>query len=148
MFVLCGMPVLIGEALSTSILLATIIFSGDTMIFLTGGTGFLGRHLVPALCRSGLPVRVLTRNPAANQWLHHYKNVEVVAGDLLDERVIEKAIEGCDYVIHAAVFSGFGGMRRHLRPPMPRYAKCAACRIRCGCSAIYPYFDSSSGGTA
>jgi dihydroflavonol-4-reductase len=81
------------------------------MIFVTGGTGFLGRHLVPALCRAGYrPIRVLTRRPDQNTWLHRYPEVEIVRGDLLDAHVIERSIEGCRYVIHA------GGMFRFWVP--------------------------------
>ena len=79
------------------------------MIFLTGGTGFLGRHLVPALCRAGYPVRVLTRHPQANEWLKRYPQVEVVAGDLQDTTVLQKASEGCQYVIHAGGMFRFWG---------------------------------------
>jgi nucleoside-diphosphate-sugar epimerase len=72
------------------------------MIFVTGGTGFLGRHLVPALRRAGHHhIRVLTRRPDENPWLKRYSGVEVVRGDLVDAHVIEHAIEGCRYVIHA-----------------------------------------------
>ena len=60
------------------------------MIFLTGGTGFLGRHLVPALCRAGFRMRVLTRHPQANDWLKRYPSVEVVPGDLLDAAVLKR----------------------------------------------------------
>jgi nucleoside-diphosphate-sugar epimerase len=79
------------------------------MIFLTGGTGFLGRHLVPALCRAGFSMRVLTRHPESNDWLKRYPNVEVVAGDLQDNAVLQKATEGCRYVIHAGGMFRFWG---------------------------------------
>ncbi|MEZ4666675.1 MAG: NAD-dependent epimerase/dehydratase family protein [Anaerolineae bacterium] len=79
------------------------------MIFITGGTGFLGRHLVPALCKEHIPVRVLTRKPSANMWLNQYHNVEVIAGDLLDPNIIEGAIKGCEYVIHAGGIFRFWG---------------------------------------
>jgi len=81
------------------------------MIFVTGGTGFLGRHLVPTLCRAGFhPIRVLTRHPHKNNWLKRYPGVEIVAGDLLDAQTIRRAVDGCRYVIHA------GGMFRFWVP--------------------------------
>lgn len=79
------------------------------MIFLTGGTGFLGRHLVPALCRAGFPVRVLTRDPAHNTWLDRYPRIEVISGDLLDAKVLLQAARGCQYVIHAGGVFRFWG---------------------------------------
>jgi|FLYN01.1.fsa_nt_gi nucleoside-diphosphate-sugar epimerase len=85
------------------------------MIFVTGGTGFLGRHLVPALCRAGYyPVRVLTRRPDEHRWLRRYPQVEVVQGDLLDGQIIERAVAGCRYVIHA------GGIFRFWVPGSER----------------------------
>lgn len=79
------------------------------MIFLTGGTGFLGRHLVPALCRAGFSVRVLTRHPEQNPWLKHYPHVEIIPGDLLDSEVVAKGMQGCQYVIHAGGMFRFWG---------------------------------------
>lgn len=79
------------------------------MIFVTGGTGFLGRHLVPALCRAGYEVRVLTRHPEANAWLTRYPKAKVVHGDLLDRDSVRRGIDGCRYVIHAGGMFRFWG---------------------------------------
>ena len=79
------------------------------MIFLTGGTGFLGRHLVPALCRAGYHVRVLTRHPEVNDWLNRYPQVEVVPGDLLDSDSVSKGMQDCQYVLHAGGMFRFWG---------------------------------------
>jgi nucleoside-diphosphate-sugar epimerase len=79
------------------------------MIFVTGGTGFLGRHLVPALCRTGSKVRVLTRHPEQNTWLKRYPSVEIIAGDLLDSEAVAKGMQGCQYVIHAGGMFRFWG---------------------------------------
>jgi dihydroflavonol-4-reductase len=71
------------------------------MIFVTGGTGFLGRHLIPALCRAGYALRVLTRHPENHSWLQRYPDVEIIQGDLRTGDGLE-AIVGCDYIVHAA----------------------------------------------
>lgn len=71
------------------------------MIFVTGGTGFLGRHLVPALCQAGYWLRVLTRQPEKHPWLKRYPTVEVVSGDLTRPETYVMALQGCRYVIHA-----------------------------------------------
>jgi nucleoside-diphosphate-sugar epimerase len=81
-------------------------------IFLTGGTGFLGRHLVPELCRAGFSLRVLTRYPEQNPWLERYAAVKVIPGDLLDQAVVMRAVEGCRYVIHAGGMFRFWGDER------------------------------------
>lgn len=79
------------------------------MIFLTGGTGFLGRHLVPLLCRAGYKTRVLTRHPEQNLWLHRYPQVEIIRGDLQDADILMKGVEGCQYVVHAGGMFRFWG---------------------------------------
>ncbi len=80
------------------------------MIFVTGGTGFLGRHLIPHLCRAGYRVRVLTRHPDLHPWLLRYAaTVEVVAGDLRDGHALDGQLEGCRYVIHAGGLFRFWG---------------------------------------
>lgn len=68
----------------------------------TGGTGFLGRHLVPALCRAGHQVRVLTRHPDDYPWLKQYPQLQIVEADILDAARVNDAVAGCDYVVHAA----------------------------------------------
>lgn len=79
------------------------------MIFVTGGTGFLGRHLLPRLCRTGFRVRVLTRQPSKYPWLNRYPNIETVQGDLLDDDILRTAVQGCRYVIHAGGMFRFWG---------------------------------------
>jgi dihydroflavonol-4-reductase len=86
------------------------------MIFVTGGTGFLGRHLIAALCREGHAVRVLTRHPAENEWLLRYPRLEVIPGDLTVPDVLVRAVEGCRYVIHAGgLFRFWGDGKRFLQ---------------------------------
>lgn len=79
------------------------------MIFITGGTGFLGRHLVARLCREGHSLRVLTRNPEQHGWLNRYPHVEVIRGDLVDQHIIEQYLPGCRYVVHAGGLFRFWG---------------------------------------
>ncbi len=79
------------------------------MIFVTGGTGFLGRHLLAQLCVAGYAVRVLTRSPHQYDWLRQYPNLDIVKGDVAKNEGLD-AIAGCDYVIHAAgLFSMWQG---------------------------------------
>lgn len=79
------------------------------MIYVTGGTGFLGRHLIAALCRDGHAMRVLTRCAADHPWLVHYPGVEVVEGDLTDRDLLLRSVQGCQYVIHAGGLFRFWG---------------------------------------
>ena len=68
-------------------------------ILVTGGTGFLGKHLLAMLARRGERVRVLSR--AATPELDEL-GVEVCAGSLLDADVLARALRGVDRVYHLA----------------------------------------------
>ena len=78
-------------------------------VLVTGGTGFLGRHLVPALCRAGYRARIMARSPDSHLWLKRYPNTEVVSGDVLDADSVRRAASGCDTIIHAAGLFRFWG---------------------------------------
>ncbi len=68
--------------------------------FVTGGTGFVGSHLVEALLASGYgEVRCLVRSDT--KWLAGTK-ATIVHGTLADREVLERAVEGVDYVFHVA----------------------------------------------
>jgi dihydroflavonol-4-reductase len=78
-------------------------------VFVTGGTGFLGRHLVPMLSRAGYHVRVLTRKPEASSWLLRCQGVEVVHGDVLDPEPLKQGIRDSRFVVHAGGLFRFWG---------------------------------------
>ncbi|MCF8011823.1 MAG: complex I NDUFA9 subunit family protein [Clostridiales bacterium] len=69
------------------------------MILVTGGTGFIGRHLVWELIRQGYQVRVLVRDLLKGKY-GFPDEVEPVKGDITDRSSIAKACEGVDTVIH------------------------------------------------
>lgn len=77
-------------------------------IALTGGTGFVGSHLVDTLCAAGLKPRLLVRNPQAPRWIAR-RNVEWVEGDLGQAEALEELVAGAQTVIHlAGVLRGAG----------------------------------------
>jgi dihydroflavonol-4-reductase len=67
----------------------------------TGGTGFLGRHLVERLVREGDTVRLLVR-PETDLGPLHGLGVEAVRGDLAAEHALRRAASGCERVYHLA----------------------------------------------
>ena len=79
----------------------------DTL-FVTGATGFLGHHLIPALCGAGYKVRALVRHPDHHAWLRQYP-IEIIQGDILDVEVAQRGATGARYVIHAAGIFRFWG---------------------------------------
>ncbi|HEY3169690.1 MAG TPA: complex I NDUFA9 subunit family protein [Thermoanaerobaculia bacterium] len=68
-------------------------------VLVTGGTGFVGTHLVNTLLRRGHSVAVLARQPdrARNRY---NRPVERCRGDVLDPASLPRAVAGRDAVIH------------------------------------------------
>lgn len=66
------------------------------MILVTGGTGFIGSHLVDRLLENKQPFRVLARHPGS------VKNAPASRGDLATGEGIAEALDGVDSVIHLA----------------------------------------------
>ena len=64
-------------------------------ILVTGGTGTLGRHVVPQLRDAGCDVRVLSRRSRAAA-----EGIEYVTGDLTTGEGIEAAVEGVEIIVH------------------------------------------------
>ena len=69
----------------------------SSTILVTGGTGTLGRHVVPRLRDAGRRVRVLSRSTheAAD-------GIEYVTGDLATGEGIESAVDGAAIIVHCA----------------------------------------------
>jgi dihydroflavonol-4-reductase len=78
-------------------------------VLVTGGTGYVGSHATAALADAGHRIRVLARAPeripAALKPLG-VDRVEAAIGDVTEPAAVERALEGCEAVLHAAsVFS-------------------------------------------
>ena len=74
-------------------------------VLVTGGTGFVGGHTAKALSDAGHSVRVLVRDPARIDTTLGKLGVEVsdhVVGDMTDADAVDRALDGCDAVVHAA----------------------------------------------
>ena len=71
------------------------------MDFVTGGTGFVGAHVVRALLAHGRGVRCLAR-PGSSRSNLEGLDVEIVTGDLTDVASLRSAAAGCQVVYHCA----------------------------------------------
>ena len=81
-------------------------------VFVTGGTGKIGRYLVARLASLGFRVKVLSRKKDS-PW-SKTGNVQIIQGDILDENTIKKAVKGCDYLFHLAVYQNINDKKNDL----------------------------------
>jgi NADH dehydrogenase len=68
-------------------------------VLVTGGTGFVGPKVVHALRAREHDVRALVRRPERERTLRAW-GCELVAGDMTDLDSLNRAVEGCDAVVH------------------------------------------------
>ena len=69
----------------------------------TGGAGFIGSHLCEELVRRGHRVRVVdSLITGKRRNLDHIPEVDFIQGDLADEAVAARAVEGMQFVLHQA----------------------------------------------
>jgi nucleoside-diphosphate-sugar epimerase len=69
-------------------------------VFLTGGTGFIGRRIAERLRDRGDEVVALVRTPSKAAPLKA-AGCEIVEGDLAGEEAIRRGVQGADAVVHA-----------------------------------------------
>ena len=69
------------------------------MILVTGGSGFVGSHLLPKLVEAGYEVRCLVRNEAGAEKVKQC-SVDIIMGDVTDADSVKPAMSNIDVVIH------------------------------------------------
>jgi nucleoside-diphosphate-sugar epimerase len=74
---------------------------GGREVFLTGGTGFLGRRLVRALIARGDRVRCLVRNTARARDLEAL-GARIIQGDISDDIALDRGLAGAQAAYHLA----------------------------------------------
>ena len=67
----------------------------------TGGTGFVGSHLVELLLRKGYSVRCLVRDPSRLRWIKG-QDVQLITGDCTMRETLSSAVQDVSLVFHAA----------------------------------------------
>jgi dihydroflavonol-4-reductase len=72
----------------------------------TGGTGFVGSHIARALVDAGHTVRILHRKSSKLDALKGLA-FESALGDVLEDKALRAACEGCDWVFHVAAVADY-----------------------------------------
>lgn len=75
--------------------------------FVTGGTGFIGQHLVQKLVARGYEVRALARTSGSAALLEDL-GATAVSGDITNTDSMRSAMTGCDVVFHLAAWYKVG----------------------------------------
>ena len=82
---------------------------GGSKVLVTGADGFIGSHLTEALVRAGHDVRAFAMYNSFGSWgwldtcdADIRDELDVFAGDIRDPHGVQKAMEGCDTVLHLA----------------------------------------------
>jgi UDP-glucose 4-epimerase len=81
-----------------------------SLVLVTGGSGFIGSHVVDRLLATGHRVRILDRRPSP--W-HDRAPVETVIGDICRLEDVRRATRGCDAVCHLAAAADVGEVYAH-----------------------------------
>lgn len=70
-------------------------------VFITGGTGFIGKYVVRRFVEEGHRVRCLVRDPGRLDGLTQL-GIEIIRGDVFSQAALLQGMRGCDWVIHLA----------------------------------------------
>ncbi|PAL25753.1 NAD-dependent epimerase/dehydratase family protein [Acetobacter syzygii] len=78
----------------------------NSEIFVIGGLGFIGCHVVRSLLAQGCKVRVMSRTKVPDAQIHnmfgYQANLKIVTGDFTCKEDLLPALAGCDTCIHLA----------------------------------------------
>jgi len=74
-------------------------------IFITGGTGFIGRKLIERLSLEDEALHLLVRSQSSIANLERKEKIRFFYGDVTDENSVLEGIKGCDKVYHLAAYA-------------------------------------------
>ncbi|MEO3992061.1 NAD-dependent epimerase/dehydratase family protein [Pseudocitrobacter cyperus] len=83
----------------------------NNTVAVTGGTGFIGKHILANLLSRGFTVRALTRTPRSDSDQH----ITWVHGSLEDRNSLAELVKGARYIVHGA-----GQVRGHTEEVFTR----------------------------
>jgi dihydroflavonol-4-reductase len=76
-------------------------------ILITGGTGFLGAHLVPLLRAQGHSLSLISRSVPPKAWFDGANPIRHVKADLKDREAVREALKGVEAIYHLAGLVSF-----------------------------------------
>ena len=96
----------------------------NDVYLVTGGSGFIGSHLVDALTAAGKSVRILDDfSTGSRENLKHLtKQPEIITGSVTDPAVVDRAMQGVGVVFHLAAMAS---VAKSLEDPLLCHAVCA-----------------------
>ena len=80
-------------------------------VALTGATGFIGRYMADHFAGQGHALRCWHRETSDRQGFEHIRDLEWIEGDLGDAESAKRLVEGCNAVVHAALYRQGMGFR-------------------------------------
>ena len=84
-------------------------------VLVTGGTGFIGSHLVEALLAQGHEVRCLVRDTRRLGWISGLPSVTIAQGGMDEPRSLLEGVRGVDQVYHVAGLTRARAAREFFR---------------------------------
>jgi len=87
-------------------------------VLITGGSGFIGSHLVEKMISEGFDVRILDQQKKLDNIKNLLPNprIEFVEGDIRNYDACKKAVNGCDFVSHLAALISVDHSIQEPRP--------------------------------
>ncbi len=78
-------------------------------VLITGGSGFIGSHLVKELVGHGYEIKILTRQSSLED-----SGISIARGDITRPETLLSALEGVDAVFHNAAYAADWGKRKEI----------------------------------
>ncbi|MCA9179822.1 MAG: NAD-dependent epimerase/dehydratase family protein [Planctomycetales bacterium] len=93
-------------------------------VLVTGGAGFIASHITTALVERGDKVRVLDNLSTGfkHNLAHVANDIEFIEGDIADEQVVGRAMQGVELVFHQAALAS---VQLSIENPLATHQSCA-----------------------
>ena len=86
-----------------------MMLNKNSLVLITGATGFLGSYIVDSYVRRGIPVRAMARQTSNLQYLQPHLDsgaAELVFGTMTDHASLNTAVRGVTHIVHVASVIG------------------------------------------